>query len=139
MTSSTLLKLLTCALAYFAPISVMIHTVLIFILIDFLTGIYASYKTKTKIVSNRLRKTIEKFVFYTGAIIIAHMFQISFANWSNLSQIVAGFIAMTELFSIYENIRNITKLDILSQVRDYLLNVLNKFKNTDNKKDTDAL
>lgn len=126
MTTSSLLKIFLAFIAYFSPIHLVIHCVLILILFDFLTGVYASNRNKEKIVSNRFRNTIEKFVFYTVAIMLSHIFQVSFADWSNLTNIVAGFIALTELLSIYENVRKITKLDIASKVKEYIINI---FKN----------
>lgn len=114
--------------AYFAPISNLIHIVLIFITIDFITGIYASLKNKEAIVSHRLRKTIEKFVFYTISIIVAYMFQHEIASWLNLDKIVAGFIAAIELLSIYENVKRITGLDIATRIKDYIMNNLLKLK-----------
>lgn len=115
-----LLKLLIALISYFEPISALLHIVIIFILIDFMTGVYASYKTKRQICSRRLRKTIEKFVFYSVAIMIGYMFQKHFAGWTNLGQIIAGFIAMTELYSIYENITRITGTDILKKLKEVL-------------------
>ena len=118
MNEHFLKKTLMALIAYFASISTMIYIVLIFVLIDFLTGMYASYRTKTPIISSKLRRTIEKLVFYTVSIMIAHMFQHHFMNWFNLTQIVAGFIAATELLSIYENIRKVTKLDVFKRIID---------------------
>lgn len=125
-TGTTVLKYLAAILAYFAPLTSMIHVVLVFIAVDFLTGIYAAYRNKIKIESHKLRKTIEKFVLYTCSIIIGYMFQTEFAGWSNLAQIIAGFIAMTELISVYENITRITGLDILTKIRSLLKDSLKK-------------
>ena len=129
MTSSTLIKLFAVMAAYFSPITLMLHIVLIFIAIDFLTGIYGSYRKKTPIISSRLRKTIEKFVFYIGAIIIAWMFQIQFADWTNLAQLVGGFIAATELLSIYENITAITGLNLIAKVKSILTDIIKQRTN----------
>ncbi len=126
MSTTTILKILVIIIAYFAPIATMIHCVLIFIAIDFLTGVYASRKLGQKIVSHRLRNTIEKFVFYTSAIILGHMFMKEMANWTNLDQLIAGFIAMTELISIFENITRITGLNFMKFFRD---TIISKFKN----------
>ena len=132
--SSSFIKLCVAVMAYFAPVSSMIHLVLIFITIDFLTGIYASYRNKTKIVSHRLRNTVEKFVLYSSAILLGWMFQVEFANWANLAQIIAGFIAGSELISIYENINHITGLNILSKVRGIITNSIKKLINKDYSK-----
>jgi uncharacterized membrane protein len=117
MYTSTFLKLLAVIAAYFAPVASMISCVLILILFDFLTGMYASYRLKIPIVSHRLRKTIEKFVLYSTSILLGWMFQLQFAEWSNLAQAISGFIAATELLSVYENVNKITGLNILTKVK----------------------
>jgi phage-related holin len=124
--SEYIIKLCIVLLAYFSPIAPLVNLVIIFILIDFLSGMYASYRSKEQIVSNRLRKTLEKFVFYSVSIIVAYMFQIGFLNWCNLAQIVAGFIASTELLSIYENVKKITGLDLVAKVKEYITRMLKK-------------
>lgn len=122
--SEYIFKLCIVLAAYFSPIAPLVQLVLIFIAIDFLCGMYASYRSKEQIESNRLRKTLEKFVFYSVSIIVAYMFQIGFLNWSNLAQIVAGFIASTELLSIYENVKKITGMDLVAKVKEYITKML---------------
>lgn len=124
MSTTTILKLIIAAMAYFAPIQGIVHCVLIFILLDFLTGVYASYTKNKPIVSNRLRKTIEKFVFYTTAIVMGHIFTVEIVHWANLAQVIAGFIATTELISISENIFKITGLNIVKVIKETLSNKL---------------
>lgn len=121
------LKIFALIISYFSSIAVMIHCVLIFIAIDFLTGVYASYKTKKVIVSHRLRNTIEKFVFYTVSILIGYMFQINFIPSVNLTEIIAGFIAITEMLSIYENIKLITNINIVGYIKGYLKSIAASF------------
>lgn len=124
-------KLIALGIAYFSAIVPLVIVVLIFIFIDFITGMYASYKRKEPVISSKLKKTIEKFAFYSIAILCAHMFQIEMMPWIALTNIVAGFIALVELLSIYENIRSITGLDLVKQVKDYILRNLFKLKNPD--------
>ena len=126
MNNSFIYKVLLALSVYFAPISSLIHVVLLFILLDFLTGMYASFKTKQKIISSRLRKTIEKFVCYSLAIIVAHIFQTEIMPWLNFTQLVAGFIAAVELLSIAENIKLITGLDLVKRFRDYIMSQFKK-------------
>lgn len=123
-----LTKLFMIGIAYFSPIATLIYVVLLFIFIDFLTGMYASYKRKEPIISNKLRKTIEKFVFYSLAIVCSHIFQTEIMDFISLTNVVAGFITSIELISIYENIRSITGLDLVKQVKDYIMNNLSKLK-----------
>jgi len=129
MYQNYLLKLFLMLISYFSPISTLIHVVLLFVTIDILTGSYASYINKEAIVSHRLRKTIEKFVFYSLSIIVSFIFQKEIVSWINLTQLVAGFVASIEILSIYENIRKITGIDIANQVKKYLKESINKFKN----------
>lgn len=124
--SQTLIKCLLSIAAYIAPLYTMISCVLIFISLDFLTGVYAAYIQKIPIVSHRMRKTVEKFVLYSVAILTGYMFELNFAVWSNLAQIVAGFIASTELFSIYENITKITGLNFIKKIKDILYESITK-------------
>jgi phage-related holin len=114
--ASWILKILVLLASYFAPIAGIIHLVLGLILIDLLTGIYASVKLKEKFSARKLRYTVEKFVFYSIAIIAGYMMQLIFFDAFNVSQIVAGYIALTESKSIYENISKITKIDIFMKI-----------------------
>jgi hypothetical protein len=126
-------KLFFSGLAYFAPMASMIHVVLIFIVLDLLTGLYSSYKQKIPIVSLKLRRTVEKFVCYSIAILIGYAFEINFAHWSNLGQIIAGFIASIELLSIYENIRVITGLNLVTKVKQVITDSVTKLFKKDSK------
>jgi len=107
-------------LATISPHYSIIIIMLSFLVVDFITGIYASYKNKEKIVSHRLRETIEKFCFYSIGIIAAIFFQSIFIPAIPLGKIVAGFISAIELLSIYENIRKITGKDIGGIIKEYL-------------------
>jgi phage-related holin len=109
-------KLFGVLIAYFSPIQALFHVILFFIVVDWITGVYSSYKCNVQITSFKLRATIEKFVFYNIAVMITFVFQKELFFNFNLANIVAGYIAVTELKSIFENIFKITKLDILSAI-----------------------
>jgi len=118
-----LVKYLLVVAAVFQPVMPIIYVILVFILFDLLTALYAKViKKREKLQSNKLRKTIEKFVYYTLAILLAHLFDVYLINIF-LTKAVAGFIAATELLSIYENITLITGTDIakklLGQIKIY--------------------
>lgn len=125
---NALYTIVTLGVTYFQPISTMIYVILLFILIDFLTGMYAAHKTHKPIISSKLKKTLEKFVFYSLAVIVGYIFQKEILSGINLVQLVGGFIASIELLSIYENIKKITGLDIINQVKAYLQEQLKKIK-----------
>jgi len=90
------------------PISVYINLVIVLIGIDLFTGVYASYKEGQKITARKMGKTLEKFLFYTIAIIAAYILQRIANDGDLLPRIVALYIGAIELKSIFENIKRIT-------------------------------
>ncbi|MFZ4400911.1 MAG: phage holin family protein [Bacteroidales bacterium] len=106
---SKLIKIITFLLSYFAPIAAIIHVMLIFILVDCLSAIWAAWKNKIPIESRKMRKTVIKMIWYIAAVIMAHMMEITFSlQWAHLAQVVGGFICMVEIKSVFENITKIT-------------------------------
>jgi phage-related holin len=102
-------KVLALFLAYFASVAEMIHVMLIFLALDTISGIWAALKAGDKIRSQKLRRTVYKFLWYTVAVMSAWMMEKTFTlSWSHLASIVAGFISLVELKSIFENISRIT-------------------------------
>ncbi len=133
---SFIFKALLACLAYFADIRNMFHAVLVFMAIDWITGVYASYKFRTKgkswFTSFKLRRSIEKFVFYVMAIAVAHILEVEFMDFANLDRIVAGYIAITEVKSIYENISKIMGVDLFNDLWQIVKNQFNQKFNIDN-------
>lgn len=92
-------------LSFFEPIGVTLVWMLIFILADMASGIYAAYCNGDLITSHKMQRTVVKFLMYSGAIVLLQGFDIymvSFANL-NLAQIGATIICGIELYSIFEN------------------------------------
>ncbi|MFZ4400609.1 MAG: phage holin family protein [Bacteroidales bacterium] len=109
MNSNLFIKIFTFVLSYFAPIATIIHVMLIFILIDLISGIWAAKKANIPIESSKMRKTVSKLIWYMVAVIMAHMMENTFAmQWSHMAQICGGFICMVEIKSVFENISKIT-------------------------------
>jgi len=123
-------KVLLACMAYFAEAKNLFHAVLFFIVLDWITGVYASYKLRNKrlVLMNgkmvqtpwftafKLQKTIHKFVFYMMAIAAAYVFRMEFMEGMALGKIVAGYIALTELRSIFENIGKIMGVSIFNEI-----------------------
>lgn len=121
------LKVSLMLLAYFSPVKEIIHAVLALFMIDFLTGLWKSRVVKRRITSHRLRKSVYKMVSYVVAIISAHVLNQSLLDGSlHLPQIIAGYIGVTELISILENLSEITGKDLMHQLA---LKVSELFKN----------
>ena len=110
-------KLAVLLISYFAPVKEIVHVMLIFILIDFISGVWAAKKRKETLESRKFRKTLTKFLWYTIALILCYMMEKTFnLSWSNLSGIIGGFICFIELKSIFENITHITGEPIFMKI-----------------------
>ena len=114
---SFLTKLLLLIIAYFTPIAEMILVMLIFLILDTISGIWASLKKGEKLESHKLRKTIYKIVWYTIAVMLSWMMEKTFTlTWTNLASLVCGFICFVELKSIFENITRITNEPVFMKI-----------------------
>lgn len=92
-------------LGFLEPIGVLILWMLIFIISDMITGIYAAFCKGDKITSHKMQKTVIKFLMYGGAIILLEGFDIYFITFADLSlaKIGATIICGIEIYSIFEN------------------------------------
>lgn len=90
-------------LTLIAPLKGVIFTVILLILVDFITGSYASYVSDIPVSSRRIGHTISKFFIYNLVIIAAYFLEKHIVNEIPCLKIIAGFIAITEIKSILEN------------------------------------
>ncbi len=97
--------LLASCLSFFEPIGVTILWMLIFILSDMVTGIYAAICKNQKITSHKMQRTVIKFLMYSGAIVLLEGFDKYFVTFYDcaLAKIGATIICGIELYSIFEN------------------------------------
>lgn len=110
-------KLTLLSIAYFLPIVEMLLVMLTFLLIDTITGIWAAIKQHQKIESHKLRKTVYKIIWYTLAVVLSWVLEKTFSlTWSNLANLVCGFITFVELKSILENLTRITNEPIFTKI-----------------------
>lgn len=107
----------TFLLSYFAPIATIIHVMLIFILIDCISAIWAAKKNNELIESRKMRKTVIKMFWYISAVIMAHMMEVTFnLQFAHLAQITGGFVCMVEIKSVFENITKITNEPVFLKI-----------------------
>ncbi len=111
---SQIMKFIIGCTAFFLPLKAPINAIFILISIDWMTGVYRSLKANRKFTSYRLRKSVEKTVGYVLAVIAVFVLEqeVIGVDWG-LVKIVAGYIAITEVASIYENIAAITGKEFL--------------------------
>lgn len=118
-------KLAILALAFLAPMQNMLLSMLFLIVTDFLSGIWASIKEKKKISSSKLSRTVSKTLVYFTTVVVVHVAHIHLLGSSEIlpiESIAIGFIAITELKSIFENLNRISKNDLFSVLIERLSN-----------------
>lgn len=90
-----------------APLTGVVITVILLIVVDFITGSYASYVKKKPIESKRIGHTVSKFFIYNLVIISAYFLEKEIVSEVPFLKIIAGFIAIAEIKSILENYNKI--------------------------------
>lgn len=94
-------------LTLLSPVNGVMITMVFLIIVDFITGSYASYKQHIPISSARIGHTISKFFIYNLVILAAFFLEQEIVNEVPFLKIIAGFIAITEIKSILENYNTI--------------------------------
>lgn len=116
--SSLLKKFFILVAAFLAPIASVIFAVLFLIFVDLVTGIIASKKEKQVITSSAMSRTIAKtFVYCTTIIVtyVVHKYLLVGFDFP-VESIVSGFIALTEMKSILENLNRISNHSVLKDL-----------------------
>lgn len=94
-------------LALLSPLNGVLTTMVLLIIVDFITGSYAAIKNNFPIRSIRFGHTVSKFFIYNLVIISAYFLEKHIVNEVPFLKIIAGFIAVTEIKSILENYNKI--------------------------------
>lgn len=90
------------AVAYLAPLTEHALVIMILLLIDFITGVWASKSLNIKITSNRMKRSVTKFIIYGLALLIGLMVGSTYGMpWVLIS--ISFFISSVEIKSISEN------------------------------------
>lgn len=115
--SSAITKLGVWLGAILVPLYDVLGAVLVLVVIDFLTGIGAALKTKEGLSSKKLINTVNKFLFYSLTLLAAHVVELKITPALPWLQVVSGFIALTELRSVFENFNRIFGLNVWEYVK----------------------
>ncbi len=102
-----LMKFVFWLLTLLSPINGVMVTMVFLIIVDFITGYYASFKKRIPISSSRIGHTVSKFFIYNLVILAAFFLEKHIVNEVPFLKIIAGFIAITEIKSILENFNSI--------------------------------
>lgn len=120
------LKLMGVILLVFAPMKSVLITVIVLTAIDLLSGVIAAKKRGELITSAGLKRTIIKLFVYELVVLLSYLTeQYLTGDLVPLVKILAGFIGITELKSVLENLEDITGIPILKMLIDKLTSLNN--------------
>lgn len=120
---AAVIKMILSCLAIFAPIQSTIITALTFSILDWISGVWAAKKRGESFSSSGLKRTLTKASVYLAVICLSFLVE-KFMTGSTipLVNIAAGYIGLTELKSIMENMEDITGVDILKALIEKISN-----------------
>jgi len=98
--------------SFFLPIQHFLIFTIFVVFADTVTGIIAAKKRNEPITSKGLYRTSQKVVVYFVGIMIFHGASVTFGLPSQIVYSVSFLISFTELYSISENIKSITGVNI---------------------------
>ena len=98
--------------SFFIPIKGFLIFTIFVVFADMGTGILAAKKEQQKINSKGLYRTMEKIVVYFCGILILEGARNTFSLPFNITYMAAFLIATVELYSISENIKRITGVNL---------------------------
>ena len=107
-------------IVFVSPIHAIMTAIVVLVISDLITALWAVIKNKQKITSIGLRRTINKLLAYELAVILSYVVETVFGLGAPVVKLVAGLIAVTELKSNLENLALITGLDFWQKIADYM-------------------
>jgi hypothetical protein len=108
-----LLHLSVAIISIFTPVTPILLTIGVLIIIDFLVGIYRAFKMKEQITSRKMGNTISKMFLYQLTIISLFLFEnYILMGILPVTKIGAALISITELKSIDESVEKMTGVGI---------------------------
>jgi phage-related holin len=117
-----LLRFVVASLIVFAPIKAAIIAVMALTCIDLVSGLLAAHKRKEAITSSGLKRTIVKFLVYELLIGMGYLCSkyLIGEDFIPLTKILTGYVGITELKSVLENIEELTGIPLLKTIIDRL-------------------
>jgi len=126
--------LVAALLALLCPITPLIITATVFITIDFITGIYASYAAarregrEWRIESRKAWRTVYKLGFVVTGIVMTWLVDSLVLGFMhlNLANLFTGFVCGVELWSFFENASTISGVEIFEWLGRWIKSKLRK-------------
>lgn len=115
------LDLLTLFVAFMTPLAVVFLAMFVFVLADFITGVWKAYVMPKKTVSSRkMSHSVSKFIFYFTGILLSAIANSVLELDMPAAKMVLGFIIVIELRSIDENMKIVLGYSIFGRILDTL-------------------
>jgi hypothetical protein len=112
-----LLTVVMSIITVFLPIKATLVAVMALTVIDLASGLWAASKRGEPITSSGLKRTIIKIFVYEAVVMLGYITeQYLTGDIIPLVKILAGYIGITELKSVLENIKDISGLDIIKSL-----------------------
>ena len=129
-----LLGLLASLLSFFAPIRELILCAVIFIALDFITGVAASYKRAHRsgepwgFESQKARATVVKLLCVMAGIVLAWLIDAYILSYMNLrlANLFTGFACGVEFWSYLENAAEISDHPVFRWLKKYMKSKFDK-------------
>lgn len=128
------------AIAFFTPIHGLLICAFVFVGIDFITGIAASYKRSQKnhadwgFESYKAWRTVYKLVFIFGGIVLSWLIDthvLAFMDM-HLANLFTGFVCGVEFWSYLENAAEISEHPVFKWLRKYMKKKIDTAIDADN-------
>jgi len=98
----------------FLPLKATLITVMVLTCVDLVTGLAAAKKRKKKITSSGLKKTIIKTLVYEAVVMLGFLTETYMTGDTiPVVKILAGYIGITELKSVLENMEIVSGVSII--------------------------
>lgn len=111
------LTLAASVVSYFEPLKTVLVVMLVLVAADFVSGVWASRKSRIACSSRRLRKSFSKMAIYLLVMVLLFMIEdATESEWIGLNKFIAWAICMIEFISILENCYVITDLPVLKRI-----------------------
>lgn len=119
---------LAAAVNWVLPLRSFIGVTLLLVCADLVTGVQAAYKRGEIIHSRGFRRTVLKFAMYSVAILAAHALESVFFPGFPMVFSISAYIAVSEFWSVLENVGTVTGTNVLESVREYLAGIVKSKK-----------
>jgi phage-related holin len=119
---------ITMVIAYLSPLKGFAIALILAVIIDFISGIWAAKKRGEKVNSHVMRNSVTKLLCYSLTIIFCWVIQkeVFIFEWAKIVNLATALIVLSELKSILENFGHITGNKVFNNIFKTIYNMFRK-------------